>query len=59
MDITLETKDLLSVAQAAKEIGCSRLTVYRWAASRKILSVKLGGIIYIPKSEVLRMKGLV
>jgi excisionase family DNA binding protein len=56
MDITLQTKDLLSVAQAAQEIGCARLTIYRWVAASKVISVRFGGLIYIPLSEVERLK---
>jgi len=55
MDITLETKDLLSVARAAEAIGCSRLTVYRWVEKGKVISVRFGGLIYIPRSEVERL----
>ena len=57
IEITLYSKDLLSVAQVAKALGKPRLTIYRWVAAKKIASIKLGGVLFIPKSEVERLKG--
>lgn len=55
--IKISTDDLVSVAQAAKELGHPRVTIYRWVEAGKILGVKLGGVLYIPRSEVERLKG--
>ena len=56
MEIKVATSDLVSVAQAARELERPRSTIYRWANAGKIIGIKLGGIIFIPKSEVERIK---
>ena len=56
MEIKVNTDDLVSIAQAARELGKPRLTVYRWVEAGKIVSIKLGGILFIPKTEVERLK---
>ena len=56
MEIKVATSDLLSVAQAALELERPRSTIYRWADAGKIIGIKLGGILFIPKSEVERIK---
>ena len=55
MDIKVTTEDLTSVADAAKTLGRPRITIYRWIEAGKIHGIKLGGIIFIPKSEVERL----
>ena len=57
MEIHVTTSDLMSVQEAAKILGRPRVTIYRWVGKGKILSVKLGGTVFIPKSEVDRMIG--
>ena len=54
MEIRVRTDDLLSVAEAAKSLGHPRITVYRWVETGKIVGIKLGGNLFIPKSEVER-----
>jgi len=56
MEIKVTTSDLVSVAKAAEELGRPRITIYRWIESGKIVGVKLGGILFIPVSEVERLK---
>jgi len=56
MEIKVVTNDLLSVAQAARELGRPRSTIYRWADAGKIIGIKLGGTLFIPTSEVKRLK---
>lgn len=56
MEIKVATSDLLSVAQAACELGRPRSTIYRWADAGKIIGIKLGGVLFIPKSEVERLR---
>lgn len=56
MEIKVATSDLVSVAQAAIELGRPRSTIYRWVDAGKIVGIKLGGIIFVPKSEVERLK---
>lgn len=56
MEIKVATSDLVSMAQAAHELGRPRSTIYRWADAGKIVSIRLGGILFVPKSEVERLK---
>ena len=50
------TSDFLTVPQAAKQIGVHFATVYRWIDAGTIVSVSFGGISFIPRSEVERLK---
>lgn len=50
------TSDFLTVPQAAKQIGVHFVTIYRWIDARTIVSVNFGGILFIPKSEVERLR---
>jgi excisionase family DNA binding protein len=54
--ITISSDDVLSVNQAAKELGKHVATIYRWRNAGEILGVEFGGILFIPKSEVERVK---
>lgn len=55
MEIRVKTDDVVSVAQAAKELKLARYTIYRWVEAGKIIGIKLGGIIFVPKTEVERI----
>jgi len=48
--------DFITVRQAAKQIGVHFTTVYRWVDAGTILSINFGGILFIPTSEVRRIK---
>jgi len=56
-EITVTTNDLMSVQDTAKELGRHRYQIYRWIDSGKIVAIKLGGVLFVPKSEVERLKG--
>lgn len=56
MEIRVTADDLVSVAVAARELCRPKITIYRWVEKGKIVGIKLGGIIFIPKSEVERAK---
>ncbi len=56
MRIELESKDLLTVKQAAEQLGITRVTLYRWMDKGKITSAKFGAYRVIPKTEVERLK---
>jgi excisionase family DNA binding protein len=43
---------LLSIAEAAKRLSLSRISVYRWAESGRIPSVKLGSRRLIPEAAI-------
>ena len=53
--IKVMTDDLLPVGKAAKALGTSRWSVYRWIEAQKIIAVKFGGVLFIPKTEVERL----
>jgi excisionase family DNA binding protein len=55
-EIKVKTNDLLSVADAAKKLKLARYTIYRWASTGKIIGIRLGGVLFIPKSEIERLK---
>ena len=55
-EITVSTSDLMSVQDVAKTLGQHRYQIYRWIESGKIIGIKLGGVLFVPKSEVERMK---
>lgn len=48
--------DFLTVPRAAKEIGVHFATIYRWIDAGKVASLKFGGILFIPITEVQRLK---
>ncbi len=55
-EIKITTSDLFSVSNAAKELGRPRITIYRWIETGKIQGIKLGGILFIPREEIDRLK---
>ena len=55
MEIKIKSDDLLTVPEAAKQLGRPKMTLYRWIDASKIVSIKLGGILFIPRSEVERL----
>lgn len=57
MAIRVESDDLRSMQQAAEELEIPRTTLYRWAERQKILTIRLGGILFVPISEIERLKG--
>jgi len=54
MDTT--TNEFLTVPAAAKAIGRTKVTLYRWIERQKIVTIRFGGILFIPASEVKRLK---
>jgi len=54
--ITITTSDLVSVAEASRILGRHIVTIYRWVGEGTIASVKFGGVLFIPTSEVTRKK---
>lgn len=56
MEIRVTTDDLVSVADAARALGRPKMTIYRWVDASKIVGIKLGGMLFIPKTEVERLK---
>jgi excisionase family DNA binding protein len=52
----LRPGDVLTINAAAKELGVRNVTVWRWTQSGKASFVMFGGQIFIPVSEVQRLK---
>ena len=48
--------DLVTVPEAAKQLGHHKTTLYRWWKAKKLYLVELGGILFVPKSEIERLK---
>jgi excisionase family DNA binding protein len=55
--MTLETKKLLTVPQAAEALTLKPKTVRAWIAARRIACVRLGSAVRIPTSEITRLIG--
>jgi excisionase family DNA binding protein len=56
VELRIRSDDVLSISAAAKELGKHRMTLYRWAKNNIIATVELGGVLFIPRSEVDRLK---
>jgi len=56
MRLTFENTDLMSMKDAAKELGITAMTLHRWVVKGKINAVKVGAYRAIPKSEVKRLQ---
>ena len=54
--ILIQTDDLVSVQEAARILGLSKPTVYHWINRKKILSCRLGGTLYVLRSEIERIQ---
>ena len=50
------SEDVRSVTSAANTLGVSRMTIYRWINSKKLYPVNFGGTLYIPVTEIERLK---
>jgi excisionase family DNA binding protein len=55
--IKVDTDDLLSVTDTAILLKRPRVAIYRMITRGEIQSVKLGGMIYVPRSEIERIGG--
>ncbi len=55
-EIKVQTDDLISVPEAARQLGKHKMTIYRWIDAHKIAHIKLGHILFIPVSEVERLQ---
>ena len=54
--IKVTSDDLMSVGRAAKVLNMPRLKLYRWISAGKVVYIKLGGILFVPRSEVERLQ---
>ncbi len=56
MPTDLRAGDAILVNAAAREIGVRNVTIYRWTQTGKASYVMFGGIMFIPVTEVMRLK---
>ena len=56
VEIRVLADDLMTVPKAAEALEHPKMTLYRWIEAGKIHAIKLGGILFIPKSEVERLR---
>jgi len=54
-EIKVLSDDIVTVPEAAKRLGKPKMTVYRWIDAGKIVCFKLGGILFIPVTEIERL----
>jgi len=52
----LQSGDVVTIHAAAKELGVRNVTVWRWTQSGKASYVIFGGQMFIPVTEVQRLK---
>jgi len=55
MRLIFENTDLLSMREAAHQLGITGMTLHRWVCKGKIQAIKVGAQRAIPKSEVERL----
>lgn len=48
--------EVVSVQEAADQIGVSHMTIYRWIRSESIIYITFGNLSFIPVLEVRRQK---
>jgi excisionase family DNA binding protein len=51
-----EARELFTVPEAAKELGKKPMTLYRSIKANKLIAIRLGGILFVPQSEIKRLK---
>ncbi len=56
MQLVFENQELVGMAEAAKCLGISAMTLHRWVLSGKIIAVKVGSYRAIPVREIERLK---
>ena len=55
-ELRVMTDDFITVPEAAKQLGKPKVTLYRWIEANKLIAVTFGGILFVPKSEIERIK---
>ena len=55
-ELKVVTDEFVTVPGAAKQLGKPKMTLYRWIEANKLIAVTFGGILFIPKSEVDRLR---
>lgn len=55
-ELKVVTDEFVTVPQAAKQLGKPKMTLYRWIEANKLIAVTFGGILFVPQSEIERIK---
>ena len=53
--VDFDIRNYLNLSQAAKKLGVSRSTVWRWVWEDKIKGIKIGSRIFVQKDEIMKM----
>ena len=48
-----------TISEAARELGVSRQTIYRWIADGKVPTEKIGGVMLVEKAAISRIRTIV
>jgi excisionase family DNA binding protein len=48
--------EAVTVNTASEEIGIHHATLYRWIQAGKVAYIQFGGILFVPTTEVERLK---
>ena len=54
--IVVDTNEVLTLDEAARELGIGIATVFRWLKSGKLVPFRWDGRTYIPRSEIDRLR---
>lgn len=55
-ELKVVTDEFVTVPEAAKQLGKPKMTLYRWIEANKLIAITFGGILFVPVSEVQRLK---
>lgn len=55
-ELKVVTDEFVTVPQAAKQLGKPKMTLYRWIEANKLIAITFGGILFVPVSEIERLR---
>ena len=55
--IRIDSKDFITIPEMAKLMKKPKMTLYRWAKAGKLIYMELGGVKFIPVTEMKRLSG--
>jgi len=54
--ITVYSEEIVTVPEAARQLSRPKMTLYRWIKKQQLVAIELGGVLFIPVTEVARLK---
>lgn len=54
--LTVESEDLMTIAQAAEELGIHLATAYRWVERRTLHAFRIGDQVFVTMDEVRALR---